>query len=186
MPRTPRPAPVSGPPDHPRPRVPAPPPAGPATPDVPLVLGVSRCLLGEPVRYDGGHQLDRFLRDELGPFVTWAPVCPEVECGLPVPREAMRLVGDPAAPRLVTQKTGADHTARMAAWAAGRLEALAGLGLCGFVFKKDSPSSGMTRVKVYPEPGGPARPGVRQGVGVFARLFMARFPHLPVEDDGRL
>ncbi|MCM0754140.1 DUF523 and DUF1722 domain-containing protein [Desulfovibrio aminophilus] len=152
--------------------------------DAPILkLGVSRCLLGENVRYDGGHKLDRFLRDTLGPFVHYVPVCPEVECGLPVPREAMRLVGDPDRPRLLTQKTGIDHTERMTSWAGEALDRLEAEGLCGFVFKYGSPSSGMSQVKVYPPGGGVPS---RRGEGVFARLFMQRFPLLPVEDEGRL
>jgi uncharacterized protein YbgA (DUF1722 family)/uncharacterized protein YbbK (DUF523 family) len=142
--------------------------------------------MGEPVRYDGGHKLDRFMVDVLGPHVDFAPVCPEVECGLGVPREAMRLVGDPAAPsgpRLVTIKTGLDHTERMLAWASGRVEELARLPLCGFVFKSKSPTSGMARVKVYPEGGG--APSMA-GRGLFAAALMDRLPHLPVEEEGRL
>lgn len=148
-----------------------------------LKLGVSRCLLGENVRFDGGHKLDHFLRDTLGPFVQFVPVCPEVECGLPVPREAMRLVGDPEHPRLLTRKTGIDHTERMTAWAATALDRLESEDLCGFIFKYGSPSSGMSQVKVYPPDGGVPS---KRGVGLFARLFMERFPLLPVEDEGRL
>src|SRR5512143_1734368 len=105
-----------------------------------IKLGISSCLLGENVRYDGGHKLDHYLRDTLGQFVEWVPVCPEVECGLPVPREAMRLVGDPDAPRLVTRKTGIDHTERMTKWAGRKLAQLERQNLCGFVFKARSPS----------------------------------------------
>jgi uncharacterized protein YbgA (DUF1722 family)/uncharacterized protein YbbK (DUF523 family) len=152
-------------------------------PSPPYRLGVSRCLLGENVRYDGGHKLDRFVRDELGRFFTLVPVCPEVECGLPVPREALRLVGDPERPRLVTQKSGLDHTARMTRWAMEALDRLAAQDLCGFVFKYGSPSSGPSQVRVYPEGGGTPS---RRGVGLFARLFRERFPLLPVEDEGRL
>jgi len=150
--------------------------------DLPRV-GVSRCLLGEPVRYDGGHKLDRFLTDVLAPFVEYVPVCPEVECGLSVPREAMRLVGAPEAPRLVTVKTKADLTGRMDAWAEGKVVELAASDLCGFVFKYGSPSSGMSRVKVYPETGGAP---VLKGRGLFAARLMDALPLLPVEDEGRL
>ena len=143
---------------------------------------VSACLLGEKVRYDGGHKRDLFLSETLGPFVEWVPVCPEVECGLPVPREAMRLVGDPGRPRLVANRTGTDHTERMERWAAGRLEEMSRLDLCGYICKKDSPSSGMERVKVYGAGGVPAR----TGAGVFTRIFMERFPRVPVEEEGRL
>jgi len=145
-------------------------------------LGVSTCLLGEPVRYDGGHKRDLYLIRELGEYVEWVPVCPEVECGLSIPREAMRLEGDPDAPRLVTNKTGIDHTERQLSWAKTRLEELAQEGLHGFVFKKDSPSSGLFRVRVYNAKGVPQR----NGMGLFARAFTERFPLLPVEEEGRL
>jgi uncharacterized protein YbgA (DUF1722 family)/uncharacterized protein YbbK (DUF523 family) len=138
--------------------------------------------LGERVRYDGGHKLDRFLAETLGKYVEYVPVCPEVETGLGTPREAMRLVGDAADPRLVTIHTRVDHTNRMRAWARGRLAELENEGLCGFIFKANSPSSGMERVRVYNEKGTPAK----RGVGIWARAFMEHFPLLPVEEDGRL
>ncbi|MGA1870848.1 MAG: YbgA family protein [bacterium] len=145
-------------------------------------LGISSCLLGEKVRYDGQHKLDRYLRDTLGQFVEWVPVCPEVECGLPVPREAMRLVGDLESPHLVTRKTGIDYTEQMLTWARQKLKELEKQELCGFIFKSKSPSSGMRNVKVYKEPGSVTP----KGIGLFAREFMRTFPLLPVEDEGRL
>jgi uncharacterized protein YbgA (DUF1722 family)/uncharacterized protein YbbK (DUF523 family) len=145
-------------------------------------LGVSSCLLGEKVRYDGGHKLDPYLTEILGRYVEWVPVCPEVEYGLPVPREAMRLTGDPDAPRLLTARTGVDHTAGMVQWAGIRLQALENEELCGFIFKSRSPSSGMKGVKVYPPSGIPTH----RGVGIFARAFMERFRLMPTEEDGRL
>jgi len=145
-------------------------------------LGISSCLLGEMVRYDGGHQLDRFLRDTLSEYVEWVPVCPEVELGLPTPRETLRLVERDDGAHLVFSKSGEDITARMTAWARRRVKELEGEALCGFVFKAKSPSSGMERVKLYDRNGVPAK----QGVGLFAREFMAHFPLLPVEEDGRL
>lgn len=145
-------------------------------------LGVSACLLGQPVRYDGGHKLDQFLVEGLGRFVEYVPVCPEAEAGLGVPREAMRLVGDPACPRLVTVRTHEDHTDLMTGWAERRVRELEAEDLSGFIFKKDSPSSGLMRVKVYAESGMP----VRKGVGMFARAFVEHFPTLPVEEEGRL
>jgi len=145
-------------------------------------LGISTCLLGENVRYDGGHKLDRFLTDTLGQYVEYVPVCPEVECGLPIPRESMHLEGDPDFPRLVTSRTKQDMTERMVGWAKKRVVELEKEGLCGFIFKSDSPSSGMERVRVYNEKGMP----VKKGVGMFARIFMEHYPLLPVEDDGRL
>jgi uncharacterized protein YbgA (DUF1722 family)/uncharacterized protein YbbK (DUF523 family) len=147
-------------------------------------LGISACLLGQPVRYDGGHKLDRFIVDTLGQYVDFVPVCPEVECGLGVPREAMRLVGDPDAPRLLTIRGQVDHTGTMVAWAENRVRELERENLCGFIFKSKSPSSGMERVRVYHASA--AGSPVLKGVGVFARIFMAHFPLLPVEDEGRL
>ena len=145
-------------------------------------LGISTCLLGERVRYDGGHKHDRYLTDTLGKFVEWVPVCPEVECGLPTPREAMRLVGDPQNPRLVTRKTGIDQTHRMQRWAKERLTELDRENLDGYIFKANSPSSGMERVKVYDANGVPRK----VGVGIWARAFKEHFPLLPTEEEGRL
>jgi uncharacterized protein YbgA (DUF1722 family)/uncharacterized protein YbbK (DUF523 family) len=157
-------------------------PPEPAAADDRPRLGISACLLGEKVRYDGGHKLDRYLRDTLGPFVRWVPVCPETECGLPIPRESMRLVGDPASPRLVGVRSGVDHTDRMRPWIRSKLEALAELKLDGFVFKTRSPSSGMRNIRILGASGRTSR----KGAGLFAAAFMRRFPHLPVEDEARL
>jgi uncharacterized protein YbgA (DUF1722 family)/uncharacterized protein YbbK (DUF523 family) len=147
-----------------------------------LRLGISTCLLGEEVRYDGGHKLDRFLRDTLGEYVEYVPVCPEVEAGFETPREAFRLIGDPESPRFITARSGVDYTDRMTSWSRKRVSELEKDNLCGFVFKSRSPSSGMERVKVYSEKGMAAK----KGVGVFAKAFMDRFPYLPVEEEGRL
>jgi len=135
-------------------------------------LGISTCLLGENVRYDGGHKRDRFIIETLGQFVEFVPVCPEVECGLPIPRESMHLAGDPESPRLVTTRTKVDHTERMLTWAGKRVRELEKENLCGFVFKSNSPSSGMERVRVYNEHGIPQK----IGIGMFARAFMDHFP----------
>jgi uncharacterized protein YbgA (DUF1722 family)/uncharacterized protein YbbK (DUF523 family) len=151
--------------------------------DAPLVrVGVSACLLGEKVRYDGGHKRDSFLADTFGRFVEWVPVCPEVEAGLGTPREPIRLVRHEGGTQLLTVKTGVDHTARMAEYARRKVEDLAALDLSGYVLKKDSPSCGMERVKVYDPNGAPAR----TGRGLFAEALLARVPNLPVEEEGRL
>jgi len=147
-----------------------------------IKIGISSCLLGENVRYDGTNKLDVFLKDTLGRYFEYVPVCPEAEAGLGVPREPMRLVETGEGVRLVTSRTGRDMTGLMRKWAAGRVEELSAADLCGFIFKSKSPSSGMDRVKVYDKNGVP-RP---KGVGVFAEAFMARFPLTPVEDEGRL
>ncbi|MDY6831562.1 MAG: DUF523 and DUF1722 domain-containing protein [Thermodesulfobacteriota bacterium] len=146
------------------------------------LVGISTCLMGENVRYDGGHKLDRYLRDTLGQYVDFVPVCPEVECGLGVPREAIRLVETDGAIRLMTRKTGIDLTDQMVAWSARRLDELAGLPLCGYVFKSKSPSSGLYRIKIYQDGGGVKN----NGTGIFAGLFVKRFPLVPVEEEGRL
>ena len=145
-------------------------------------IGVSSCLLGNPVRWNAGHKLDRYLTNILGQFVEYVPVCPEVEAGFGVPRESVRLVGDPEEPRMITFKSKKDLTDQMKRWAKKRVKELEKEDLCGFIFKSDSPSSGMIRVKVYSEKGMPRK----VGVGMFARAFMDHFPRIPCEDDGRL
>ncbi len=147
-----------------------------------IKLGISSCLLGNKVRFDGGHKFDPFLVNILGPYVEYVSVCPEVESGFPVPREAFRLVGAPENPRLLTRQTGLDATPQMERWIAGKLPQLEKAGLCGFVFKSRSPSSGMERVKVYNDKG----MAEKKGVGIFARALMDRLKLLPVEEEGRL
>jgi uncharacterized protein YbgA (DUF1722 family)/uncharacterized protein YbbK (DUF523 family) len=148
----------------------------------PLRLGISRCLLGDEVRFDGGHKKDSFLTDVFGRYVEWVPVCPEVEAGLGTPREAMRLVGDTQGPRLMTIKSGTDHTRALETMTTNRLAELKNLDLSGYVFKKGSPSCGIERVRIYNEHGMPNR----NGVGLFARAFIEQFPLIPVEEEGRL
>jgi uncharacterized protein YbgA (DUF1722 family)/uncharacterized protein YbbK (DUF523 family) len=145
-------------------------------------IGISSCLLGEEVRFDGGHKRDAFLTGTFGPFVEWVPVCPEVECGLGTPRESMRLVSVDGRVRMLTGKTAVDHTDRMSQYAGRRVDELASDDLCGYVLKKDSPSCGMERVKIY----GTGSVAVKSGRGIFASALLARFPSLPVEEEGRL
>jgi len=149
---------------------------------LPIRIGVSRCLLGEEVRYDGGHKRDQFLTDVLGRYVKWVPICPEVEAGLGAPREAMRLVGHPQSPRLVTITSKIDHTRALDTMTAKRIEELKSLDLSGYVFKKGSPSCGIERVRIYDEHGVLSR----NGIGLFARAFIEQFPLIPVEEEGRL
>jgi uncharacterized protein YbbK (DUF523 family)/uncharacterized protein YbgA (DUF1722 family) len=153
-----------------------------STEDRPIRLGVSSCLLGEAVRFDGGHKRDRFVTDLLGPLVEWVPVCPEVEVGMDTPRPALRLVEDRDGVRLVEIKSGRDHTKAMQRYSARRVRALRNLDLCGYILKKDSPSCGMTRVKVYREKG----MATRRGRGLYASVLMEAYPNLPFEDEGRL
>jgi len=152
-----------------------------ASVDPPIRVGVSSCLLGESVRYDGGHKRDAFVSELLAKFVEWVPVCPEAESGLGVPRPPMRLVRDGRGVRMVEIQSGVDRTRAVARWASGRLRSLRTLALCGYILKKDSPSCGMERVKVYSE-GMPER----NGIGIYARALREAFPNLPVEEEGRL
>src|SRR5262245_23060769 len=145
-------------------------------------LGISACLIGDKVRYDGAHKRDAFLTDLLGRFVEWVPICPEVEVGMGVPRESVRLVGSPASPRMIGTKSAADWTAAMHRFAIGRLDELQAMKLSGYVFKKGSPSCGMERVPVYHSNNLPGR----SGRGLFAAAVMRRWPQLPVEEEGRL
>ena len=149
---------------------------------LPVRLGISRCLLGEPVRYDGGHKRDHFLVDVLGQHVEWIPVCPEVEAGFGTPRESMRLVDDVAEPRLMTVRSHHDHTDRMRRYTRKRVRDLHALNLSGYVFKKDSPSCGIRRVRVYTRDGRL----LGTGNGLFAEAFQRVFPLTPIEEEGRL
>ncbi len=145
-------------------------------------LGVSSCLLGEAVRYDGGHKRDRTVCTVLGRFAQWVPVCPELEAGLGVPRPPMRLVRDGARVRIVEIASGRDHTQTMQRYTAARVRALRALELSGYVFKADSPSCGIERVKVYAA----ASRARRSGTGLFARGLRRAFPDLPVADEAAL
>lgn len=145
-------------------------------------LGISSCLLGEKVRWDAGHKRDDFLVATVGPFVEWVPVCPEQESGMGVPRPPVRLLAGADGPRMVDPKSGQDHTPVMRRYAAARVRALSAEDLDGFVLKRESPSCGMERVRVYNDHGMPER----QGVGLFAAALMARMPLLPLEEEGRL
>jgi uncharacterized protein YbgA (DUF1722 family)/uncharacterized protein YbbK (DUF523 family) len=148
----------------------------------PIRVGISSCLLGEEVRFDGGHKRHAFLTDTLGRFVEWVPVCPEVEAGFGTPREPMRLVDGGGRLRLLTVKTGVDVTARLDTFAERRVDRHDLRGLAGYVLKKDSPSCGVERVKVYRGDSVAAR----HGRGLFASRLIERYPHLPVEEEGRL
>ena len=144
-----------------------------------LKFGVSACLLGERVRYDGGRKPDSFILGTLGKWVELVPVCPEVEFGLPVPRERIDLVGDPEKPRLVTRNSGKDITTSFMQWTRRRVASLTGEELSAFVFKSRSPSCGLGDTMIT-LPGGRR---VRRGTGIFARTVTERFPLLPVADE---
>ncbi len=147
-----------------------------------IKFGISSCLLGENVRYDGGHKLDSFLKDSLGKYVEYVPVCPEVESGFGVPRRSMRLEGKPDLLRLIITETGQDVTKRLVNWAQKKIIQMEKEDIRGFIFKSDSPSCGIKNVKIFNEKHWP----VKAGSGIFARIFMEHFPLLLVEDEGSL
>ncbi len=149
-----------------------------APPEI-IKLGVSSCLISGHVRYDGADKCDRYVKETLARYFTLVGVCPEVEYGLPVPREAMRLTGNPESPRLVTVRTRIDHTAGMRRWTQNKLRVLGHEDICGFIFKSRSPSSGIRGVRVYSEDGRPAG----RGAGIFGGAFIRRFPLIPVIDE---
>lgn len=145
-------------------------------------VGISSCLLGEKVRWDGGDRRHALLLESLGPFVEWVAVCPEAELGLGVPREPIRLVGEIGAPRLVGERTRVDLTEAMARWAERRLEPLVAAGLDGWVTKARSPSCGLRAVPVWADDG-----GLREaGMGAFVRVLRERLPALPIAEEGEL
>jgi len=147
-----------------------------------IKFGICSCLLGYKVRYDREHKLDHFLRDTLGQYMEYIPVCPEVECGLSIPREEMQLMGNPDNPRLVTVRTRKNYTEQIQTWGRKKLKELKKKDLCGYIFKSKSPSCGMKCITVYNDCG----TATKNGVGIWARMFMNYFPLLPVEDNSRL
>jgi uncharacterized protein YbgA (DUF1722 family)/uncharacterized protein YbbK (DUF523 family) len=147
-----------------------------------IQIGVSSCLLGNPVRYDGGHKRDDYIATTLAKYVEYIVVCPECEAGFGVPRKPLRLVSGASFPRFVVRETGEDKTEQMNSWIERKLNELSKIKLCGFLLKSKSPSCGMERVKIYNEKGAVAA----SGSGMFGSALMSRFPFLPVEEEGRL
>ncbi|MEA2061134.1 MAG: DUF523 domain-containing protein [Thermodesulfobacteriota bacterium] len=148
----------------------------------PVTIGVSSCLLGNRVRYDGNHSHDHYLTDTFGLFCRFVSVCPEMESGMPVPREPIQLRGDFQNPDLVTRETEIDKTLQMKDWIKTKIPVLEQEDLCGFVFKSKSPSCGLYRVKVFDD----NKKMQKNGTGLFARAFIENFPDIPVEESSRL
>ena len=147
-------------------------------------LGISACLLGDEVRYDGGHKRDRFITGTLSKYFSLLGVCPEIAIGLGVPREPIHLVGRPDHIRVIgTRKKDLDVTEKLHAY--GRKMAAELDGICGYIFKKGSPSCGLERVKLYPSKREGGMPSA-DGVGQYAQAFMDAAPLIPVEEEGRL
>jgi uncharacterized protein YbbK (DUF523 family)/uncharacterized protein YbgA (DUF1722 family) len=144
-------------------------------------VGISSCLLGEKVRWNGEHKKDFYIDEILGHYFEWVPVCPEMEVGMGVPREPVYLTGSKENPRLVGKQTKTDWTGKMRSYSRVRINELQSLNLCGFIFKKKSPSCGLKGIPIYPNKGPRAI-----GRGLFADVFIKRYPNLPMEDEGRL
>lgn len=147
-----------------------------------IKIGISSCLLGNNVRYDGGNKLDKYILDTFGRSVEWVPVCPEVESGLPVPREAMQLVADGPRICLVTIETKQDRTAVLTRWREEKLKRLEQEGVCGFVLKARSPSCGVYDAPFF----SPSGDELGAGAGFFAKAVIKHFPSLLVEDEERM
>ena len=148
-----------------------------------IKIGVSSCLIGEKVRWNGDHKQDRYVREILSRYFEYIPVCPEVEVGMGVPRETVALYGDPEKPSMISKKTQTDWTKPMEKYIKSRINTLSDDDLCGYIFKSKSPSCGMGRVPLYSEFGSHK---VKHGPGMFANAFINSFPFVPTEDEGRL
>ena len=148
-----------------------------------IKIGVSSCLIGEKVRWNGDHKQDRYVREVLSRYFEYIPVCPEVEVGMGVPRETVALYGDPEKPSMISKKTQTDWTKPMEKYIKSRINTLSADDLCGYIFKSKSPSCGMSRVPLYSEFGSHK---VKHGPGMFANAFINSFPLVPTEDEGRL
>ncbi|MFP8965341.1 YbgA family protein [Pokkaliibacter sp. CJK22405] len=148
-----------------------------------ILLGISSCLLGEEVRFNGGHKQSRYCLDVLSKYMEFQPFCPEVAIGLGIPREPIRLIGDPQAPRAVgTNNAEMDVTEALAEYAHKVADQIDGK-VSGYLLMKNSPSCGMHRVKVYQKNG---HPHIDPGRGVFAQVLSERLPLLPIEEEARL
>ena len=147
-----------------------------------LAVGVSSCLLGKRVRFDGGHKHDRYITDVLGKVFTFVPVCPEVETGMGVPRETIDLHGTVETPYLIGNETGADRTTMMNRYAVRRVKQRDLACICGFILKSKSPTCGLEKVRLY---GSSGRVSYR-ATGLFAMALRSRYPSLPLIEERQL
>jgi len=148
-----------------------------------IKIGVSSCLLGEEVRWNGGHKKDRYVQGILDNYFDYVPTCPEVDVGMGVPREAVALYGTLENSKMISKKSKTDWTGKMNTYMKDRINELGNADLCGYIFKSKSPSCGIGRVPIYSKFGSNK---VRHGPGMFASAFMKTLPLIPVEDEGRL
>ena len=147
-----------------------------------ILIGVSACVVGEKVRFDGGHKSNHFVSQDLGQYVRYVPVCPEVGMGMTIPRPAIRLIHSGDSIALVeTKDASKDHTAALLAFSRDKVAQLAKQPLCGYVVCAKSPTCGMEKVKVYRE-----NNAEKEGVGLYTQVLKDQMPWLPIEEDGRL
>ena len=151
--------------------------------DSKIKIGVSSCLLGEKVRWNGDHKQNHYVRGILANYLEYVSICPEIEVGMGVPRETVALYGNPEKSQMISKKTQVDWTSPMKNYIKNCLKSLAHDDLCGYIFKSKSPSCGLGRIPVYSEFGSNK---VRHGSGMFAQAFTKAFPLIPKEDEGRL
>lgn len=146
-----------------------------------LKIGISACLIGLKFRYNGTSKFSQTLIDRLGDKVDFIPVCPEVECGLSIPREPMHLEVSAKGTRLKGNETATDETERFLRWAENKLDQLEQMDLAAFIFRERSPSCGLADTKIF-SPGG-KREITDAGTGLFAQLLQRRFPNMPVGEE---
>ena len=147
-----------------------------------IKIGISACLMGQKVRYDGGSFQPKLIHSVLPDYMDFVPFCPEVEIGMSVPRETVRLVTTETGIKLKAPKSGTDYTNQMNAYSIEKTNALSKLEISGYILKKGSPTCGMERVRVYNSRGIPEK----SGNGLFASQLKKAFPNIPIEEDGRL
>ncbi|OFZ45763.1 MAG: hypothetical protein A2381_15045 [Bdellovibrionales bacterium RIFOXYB1_FULL_37_110] len=148
-----------------------------------LRLGISACLLGAKVRYDGAHKLDKWIKNTLGQFATFIPICPELECKMSIPRPPMHLEGTRDNPHLIQTLAKLDLTKQMNSWIKPKIKELKYKNLDGYILKTRSPSCGLRDIKIFSPTG---KLVSKTGTGLFAKAFLKAFPLLPVEDEDRL
>ena len=144
-----------------------------------LAIGVSSCLLGKPVRFDGSHKRNRFITEVLGKVFTFVPICPEVETGMGVPRETIDLHGAPESPRLIGNESGVDRTTSINRWSSTRVRQQDIKQVCGFILKSKSPTCGLKSARII----GPTGRSTKRGQGLFASALYRHYPSMPIIEE---
>jgi len=150
--------------------------------NTPITIGVSKCLIGEKVRYDGNHARNSFVADTLNKWVEFTPVCPEADLGMGIPRPTIRLEKQKNDIKLICPSTNKDYSKQMNNYGLKKVKEFKKNELDGYIFKRSSPSCGINKLKVFRDDGSIER----TGIGFFAKNILEQFPNLPIEDEGRL